>query len=462
MMADRLRDVLVVGLGVSGEASARYFLDLPEGERPERVRVVDEGDSDILRERADRLTSAGADVGLATDTVAEHADLAVISPGIPPRSPLYAAAREQARETIGEIELAFRVSHAPWIAVTGTNGKTTVTSLIAHVLRSAGMVAEAVGNIGRPAIEVARDTHTTSVIVAEVSSFQLHSVDTFRPRVGVLLNITPDHMDWHGSMESYIADKSRMFANMDHTDTAVVNVDDLAAAEVATDLSLADVHLVTVTLDAPERDGAGIVDGRLVLDHQGHRFDLCAVDDLLIRGDHNVGNALVAAAAAHACGADPDALRWGLASFEPIEHRLEPVGEIDGAEYYNDSKATNVDAVLKALTAFSDRSLVLLLGGRAKGTSFDTLASAVAECRCAAVAFGEAGPEIADALEDAGLEAVVADGMREAFSEAHRMSRPGDVVLLSPACASFDEFANYRERGHAFKQMVAEAGGDGA
>jgi UDP-N-acetylmuramoylalanine--D-glutamate ligase len=452
-------DIAVVGLGISGEATARYFLGLPEGERPKRLIVVDGNDTPVLRERAGKLEALGADVRLGSETIPDKIGLAVISPGIAPGTPLYLAARESADETIGEIELAYRVSHAPWVAVTGTNGKTTVTSLIAHLLRSAGMLAEAVGNIGRPAIEVARETHPTAVIVAEVSSFQLHSVESFHPRVGVLLNITPDHMDWHGDMEAYIADKSRLFANMGHTDTAVIDVDDLAAAEVATTLSREDVRLSTVRRDVPEPEGAGVVDGQLVLDHQGHRLPLCDMDELLIKGDHNVSNALAAAAAAHACGADTEALRAGLVSFEPIEHRLEPVGELDGAEYYNDSKATNVDAVLKALTAFSDRSLVLLLGGRAKGTSFDELAAAVAACDCNAVAFGEAGPEISRALESVGASSALASDLAAAFTTARATARPGDAVLLSPACASFDEFANYRERGQAFKSMVTQAGG---
>jgi len=455
---DTPKDILIAGLGISGEATARYFLTLPTAESPGRVIVLDGNDTPVLRERKERLEELGADVRLSTEELAERVDLAVISPGLAPGSPLYECAQESAEETIGEIELAYRVSHAPWVAVTGTNGKTTVTSLVAHVLRSAGMIAEAVGNIGVPAIEVVRDTSSSSVIVAEVSSFQLHSVEEFHPRVAVLLNITPDHVDWHGSMESYIADKSRIFKRMGRLDTAVVDVDDLAADEVATELSQTEVGLVTVRRSRPPEGGAGLVDGMLVLDHDGREIELCKADELQIKGEHNISNALAAAAAAHACGADRDAIRAGLMSFEPIEHRLEPAGEVDGVEYYNDSKATNVDAVLKALTAFSDRNVVLLVGGRAKGTSFDALAQAASGM--SVVAFGEAGPEIACAFQATETEPMLATSLAEAVKKARSIARPGDVILLSPACASFDEFANYRERGRAFKTLVVSAGGD--
>ncbi len=293
------------------------------------------------------------------------------------------------------------------------------------------------------------------MLVTEVSSFQLALTERFHPRVSVLLNVTPDHIDWHGSLEAYARDKARVFANQGPGDIAVIDVDDPGAAAFVEPVAARGVRVMRVSLGEPEDDACGIVGGMLVVRQGGRETVLVAAEDLAIRGKHNLSNALAASAAALAIGADPESVREGLRTFTPVIHRLEPVGEVGGAEYFNDSKATNPDAVLKALTAFGGRPLIILLGGRNKGNDFRELAGAVADRCRAAVLFGEAGPEIAQAFVEGSLPLVIASDLAAAMHAADDLARPGDVVLLSPACASFDEFVDYEERGERFRDLVA-------
>lgn len=445
-------DILVVGLGRSGEAVVRYLLARGDGTS---ITAVDAEDTPHLRQLAEEFRTRGVAVQLGRDRVDGHWDLAVVSPGVPPSASLHATAIDACDEVIGELELAFRMSSSPWLAITGTNGKTTVTSLVSHLLKCAGMSVETVGNIGDPAIDVVDGASEETAIVAEVSSFQLHLVKEFHPRVAVLLNITPDHIDWHGSMAAYAADKTRIFERMGPGDTAVIDVDDPGAAPYADEVELAGVRVMRVSRARVPHGGAGMDGDKLVIDERGSRVELVLAEDLQVRGDHNASNALAAAAAAHACGVEAEALRRGLASFAPIEHRIEPVTTIDGVGYFNDSKATNPGAVLMALTAFKDRPVVLLLGGRNKDNPFDEIAHAASACR-AVIAFGEAAAEIAAAFEAAGTPVLIAAGLADATRVARAQALCGDAVLLSPACASFDEFSGYAERGRAFKRMVLE------
>jgi UDP-N-acetylmuramoylalanine--D-glutamate ligase len=333
--------ILVLGLGRSGEAVARYLADARlAGERVETA-VLDESSDEALESCAEGLEALGVPVTLGATDVPGEWDLVVASPGIPPRSPLMIAARGLGVEVISELEFASRRSRAPFVAITGTNGKTTTTALVEHLLRDAGMAARAVGNIGSPAISAAATAGPATVLVAEVSSFQLALTREFHPRVAVLLNITPDHIDWHGSMEDYENDKARVFANMGVGDTAVIDVDDHGSAVWASRVEERGVRVVRVSRSVMHPGGATVVDGVLTVDAPGCRHALVAAGELRIRGEHNVSNALAGAAAALAMGAEPEAVRRGLRSFEPIDHRLEPAGVVDGAEYYNDSKATN-------------------------------------------------------------------------------------------------------------------------
>ncbi|MBN1193594.1 MAG: UDP-N-acetylmuramoyl-L-alanine--D-glutamate ligase [Coriobacteriia bacterium] len=449
--------LLVLGLGTSGEAVAEWALRRAAGGSQVLVSVVDSSRDSRLEARASRLREMGADVRLGTEAL-PSADLVVASPGIRPQSGLMAAALSLGVPIISEVELAYRISAAPWIAVTGTNGKTTTTALVTHLLRESGIPAEPAGNFGPAAVTVAENVGAAGVIVAEISSFQMVHAQEFHPRVAVLLNITPDHIDYHGSMEAYSAEKGKVFANQVPGDTAVVDVDDPGSAAYADVAARRGATVRRVSRFTMPEGGAYLRGGALVLDDNGSEQVLVRVDELGLRGDHNVSNALAAAACARAAGADLDALRRGLKSFSPIEHRLEPAGVVHGVEYFNDSKATNPDAVVKALTAFGERSLIVLLGGRNKGVDMRSLAESVSARARAVVLFGEAASELAEVFSESSAEVVVTGGMTDAFNAARDLARAGEVVLLSPGCTSFDEFTGYEQRGERFKELVSSAG----
>lgn len=448
--------LIVLGLGASGEAAVRWGLEQAEAGVPIRVTAVDSGSGEGLERRAATLRERGATVLLGTDELPEG-DLVVASPGIKPNTPLMQAALHAGVPLISELELAYRVSEAPWVAITGTNGKTTTTALVTHLLREAGYAAEPAGNIGPAAVTVASELGQAGVIVAEVSSFQLMLTRDFHPRVSVLLNITPDHLDYHGSMEAYASEKAKVFARQVSGDTAVIDVDDAGSAPYAEAVEALGVRVRRVTRFGTPSDGAYLVGDMLALAEQGTVHELVRVDALGIKGDHNVSNALAGAAAARAFGADIGSIRSGLTSFCPIEHRLEPAGVVEDVEFFNDSKATNPDAVLKALTAFGDRPIVLLLGGRNKGVDLGPLATQVADRARAAVLFGESAEEFAQAFAGTPLKTIIAGGLEQAVQAARDLARGGDVVLLSPGCTSFDEFSGYEARGRRFKELVAEA-----
>lgn len=422
---------------------------------------MDSHDTPELREVAQGLRDRGAEVLLGADEVDGQFDLAVASPGIPPHAKLMHSVRQHSAKIVSEIEFAFTRTTRPWVAITGTNGKTTTTSLVVHLLRCAGIDAIAVGNIGSPAIAAVDDAGEGAVFVAEVSSFQLALTERFRPRVAVLLNVTPDHIDWHGSLDAYARDKARIFANLGEGDQAVIDVDDPGSAPYANEAGASGALVVPVSLRQRSIPGATIIGGDLVLETHAGAVHLGSLDELRIRGAHNASNALAAAAAAHAMGAPAADIKAGLRSFEPIAHRLQPVGEVAGVEYVNDSKATNPDAVFKALSAYADRPVILLLGGRNKKNDFRPLLEEAARTAKAVVAFGEARAEIEVACQGLDVTLAGAARLRDAVYAAADLAEPGDVVLLSPACASFDEFDNFEHRGDVFAELVAalDAGG---
>lgn len=457
-----LGDVLVLGMGKTGEGICRYLAGL----MPARVRSVTlyGGKKSAAGEASAALEALGVRCVLGSEDVRGAYDLAVSSPGIPESSPFARAAASCSRELVGEPELAFRESPERWLAVTGTNGKTTTTSLATHLLRAGGMAAESVGNIGVLCIGEVASRPEGGWLVAELSSFQLAETSRLRPRAAALLNITPDHIEWHGSMEAYVAAKERVFANMGAGDLAVVSVDDDWCRAVASRCSARGIRVCELSVEGEpaSADAAFLRAEALVVRLGEEEHELCRASDLLIRGRHNCQNALAASALALAAGAGERDVRRGLADFNPIEHRIEPCGNVGGIEFVNDSKATNVDSVEKALLAFEAGSVVVLLGGHDKGTELETLAAACLRRARVAVCYGEAGPRIAAALESAaaakggaGLEVVRAEHLRDAFDSAVAAARPGDTVLLSPACSSFDEFGNMGERGRFFKQLVA-------
>ena len=461
---NRLGNVAVLGLGRTGESLARYLCALV----PDRVDSVTVfgGAASAPGEKTRELEALGARVVCGTDEVAGSFDLTVASPGIPIDSAFFSSARACSAEVIGEPELAWRESPERWVAITGTNGKTTTTSLTTHLLRAGGLVAESVGNIGLPPTAAVSDRAPGSWFVAELSSFQLATTRRFHPRAAVLLNVTPDHLEWHHTMEAYAAAKERAFENLDAGDLAVVSVDDDYCRAVAARAEARGLRVCRLSVEGePDAPCAAFLRGdRLVVRLDGAEHELVDAGELRIAGRHNAENALAAAAVALELGVSaPDVCR-GCASFSPIEHRSEPVGEVGGVRFVNDSKATNTDSVEKALTAFAPGSVVLLLGGHDKGTDLTSLAAAVrGSCRVA-VCFGEAGERIARALEGvpSGLTVLRAPHLREAFDAAASAARPGETVLLSPACSSFDEFHDMAERGRLFKDLVAARAAEGA
>lgn len=462
-----LGNVLVLGLGRTGESAARYLASLG----PERVGSVTlyGGASSRPDERTRALEGAGVTVVCGTEDVTGAYDLAVASPGIPMDSTFFLAARSRSREVVSEPELAWRESPERWVAITGTNGKTTTTSLATHLLRAGGLSAESVGNIGTPPTEAVPARVAGDWLVAELSSFQLAETRLFSPRVAVLLNVTPDHLEWHHTMEAYAAAKERAFANLGEGDLAVVSVDDSWCRSVAERCEARGVRTCRLSVEGEPGSpcAAFLREGTLVVRLDGAEHELVPASELRIFGLHNAENALAAAAVALEVGVAEADVRSGLRSFSPIEHRIEPAGTVAGVSFVNDSKATNTDSVEKALTAFPAGSIVLMLGGHDKMTDLSSLSAAVCERCRVAVCFGEAGERIAAALEGAreaggsSLEVVRAPHMREAFSAAVAAARPGETVLLSPACSSFDEFSNMAERGRLFKELVRDLPGAG-
>ena len=466
-----LGDVCVLGLGKTGEAVARWCV-AHLGERVSSVTLFGgakstEGPATLA------LEEAGVRVVVGTEEVTGHYDLAVASPGIPPHSAFFKSAQAASDELIGEPELAWRVSPERWIAITGTNGKTTTTTLTSWLLNARNddgafasvPASECVGNIGTVAIsrvderELGEDGLPTW-FVAELSSFQLEETVRFVPATACLLNVTPDHISWHGSMEAYAAAKERVFANFGPDDLAVVSDEDAWCRAVIARLEARGIPVchLNVQGDSGTPHAAFVRSGCLVVRLDGCERMVFPLDGFALKGAHNAQNALAALAMTLWVGCDADDLAAGLLRFSPLEHRIEPCGELAGVHFVNDSKATNTDAVEKALTAFEPGRIVLLMGGFDKGTDLATVAAAARHRSRAVVCFGDAGPRIEEAVRaaDGGAEVLTAAHLADALEVACAAAEPGDTVLLSPACASFDEFKSFEERGRVFKQLVSE------
>ena len=502
-MESRIGRVLVLGLGKSGKAVARYCAELL-GSRVEGVFIAAGERTDDAESFLESIERPGVGWAFGDDALEGPGtgfDLCVASPGIPCWHELYVTAHAQSAELISEVEFAWRESDADstWVAITGTNGKTTTTALAAHVLRECGFAASAVGNIGDVCLD-AVVAGRTEVYVAEVSSYQLYSTAAFAPDVAVMLNITPDHLHWHQTLEAYAEAKfnilrgvvndasSGTLAILDATNDVVRGkVRELKAAGANyLPLGTAEGFQGDMRARCGARNAAFIDgDGGLVVAFDGAEHAVGEVADLQIKGAHNASNALAAASVAVALGARDADIARALAGFEPLEHRIEPCGAVGGVECFNDSKATNVDATVKALEAFPGQRVVVLLGGDDKGTDLSDLVSACHAHAGAVVCFGAAGPRIRSAFESAtggvpagevrdahssvpggvsgdapdgspeGFSVLTADHLEDALDVALSAAEPGDVVLLSPACASFDEFRSFEQRGDVFKQIVA-------
>lgn len=464
--APRFGKVCVLGMGKTGESVARFCQRaIREGNPVVESMVIYAG------KRTDKTETAvapfaddGFEVIFDSEDVEPGFDTCVVSPGIPPHSDFYRNAEAASAQVMSEPEFAYLLSPRNWIAITGTNGKTTTTALTAHLLRSAGMDARAVGNIGTPCLDAAATRGPGEYLVAELSSFQLASTHLFSPRVAMLLNITPDHLSWHGSHEAYVEAKMKVFENLEFDALAIADVCDPEASECAIQLVERGVRLLRIdpTSEVVATDAAGLEDGELVVNLQGRGAShLISVRDLPIKGMHNITNALAAASAAIFCGAAPADVAKGLSTFAPLEHRIEPCGTVAGVTFYNDSKATNTDAVLKCLTAFDDDPVIVLLGGHDKGTDLEDLVAACNERCRTVICFGEARERFLAAFEGSPIEVLSADHLADATDLGLSVAHPGDVVVLSPACSSFDEFDSYEHRGKVFKEHVARLMGGG-
>ena len=435
--------VIVVGLGTSGFSAARALVGLGA-----RVRATDDGESDAVRERGQALEALGVEVEIGGhDLASREADLAVLSPGVPPDAAVVVTLEKAGVPIVSEVEIAYRLARCEFLAVTGTNGKTTTTSLLASMLAEGGVPTVAAGNIGYPLIDAVGSIPADGAIAVEVSSFQLATIDRFRPKIAVLLNIAEDHTDWHGSFSSYAAAKARIVENQHPEDVFVCNSDDHESMLVA---EQAPGRVVPFSATRPP-DGniaTGVRDRHIVW----HRTHIVGVDELPVPGVAGIEDAAAAATAALEFGVDQRAVTRALKSFRPLSHRLEVVAVAGGITYIDDSKATNPHATLMAVRGLDE--VVLIAGGRSKGIDLTAL-KATAPPVTAVVALGESSDELERVFEGS-VPVERAASMTDAVMRAHALVSPGGSVLLSPGCASLDMYESYAQRGEDFARAVGD------
>jgi UDP-N-acetylmuramoylalanine--D-glutamate ligase len=439
--------VLVVGLARTGLVTALFSAGYGA-----TVTATDERAEADLAETAAKLRATGVKLelgGFMPQSFLEQ-DLIVVSPGVPARIEPLEKARAKGIAVWSEVELAWRFLRGKLIAITGSNGKTTTTSLVGHILKTSNIPTLVGGNIGTPLLSLVETSVDTMVTVAEISSFQLETIEGFRPEIGVLLNLTPDHLDRHVTFEEYARVKMRMFENQLERDIALLNADD---PEITKRMP-AKPKIFWFSRQKRVATGAFLRDDQIIFRNEGSEVELARVGDIQLRGQHNVENVLAACAAAYLAGAVPAAIAAGVKSFRGVEHRLEFVVEVAGVQYYNDSKATNVDAAVKAVEAFPG-PLIVILGGKDKGSPYAPLRDLLRERARLALLIGESAEKIADELGDA-VRIEQAGTMQRAVQLAAENAQPGDTVLLAPACSSFDQFENYEHRGRVFKELVAQ------
>jgi len=436
---------LVVGLGKSGVASALFMKA-----HGARVTVSDTKSGDELRNEIPVLLDHGITVetGGHGERTFRGQDLIVVSPGVPVDAPLLVQARSLGEAVIGEIELAAQFLPGPILAITGSNGKTTTTTLIGEIMAAAGCPTLVGGNIGTPAISLAERARPETVIVLEISSFQLETIQTFRPKVAVVLNVTPDHLDRHRTFEVYTDAKARIFENQQGSDFAVLNADDPTCVAMG---SRTRAQVFWFSRQKEVQQGAWVRDGNIVFrDGKGQR-EVLQVSEIPLKGAHNLENVLAAVCSAALMGCAPEKIRQAVHDFKAVEHRLEFVATIKGVDYYNDSKATNVDATIKALESFP-ANIHLILGGKDKGSDYTVLNELIRQRVKRIYTIGAAAAKIESQVK--GAEVVHAETLENAIRKASAAAQSGDIVLLAPACASFDQFKSYEHRGKVFKEII--------
>lgn len=436
---------LVVGLGKSGVASALFMKA-----HGARVTVSDTKSGDELRNEIPVLLDHGITVetGGHGERTFRGQDLIVVSPGVPVDAPPLVQARSLGESVIGEIELAAQFLPGPIVAITGSNGKTTTTTLAGEIMTAAGLPALVGGNIGTPAISLAERAKPETVIVLEISSFQLETIQTFRPKVAVVLNVTPDHLDRHRTFEIYTDAKARIFENQQGSDFAVLNADDPTCVAMG---NRTRAQLYWFSRLKEVQQGAWVRDGNIVFrDSKGQR-EILQVSEIPLKGAHNLENVLAAVCTSILMGCAPEKIHQAVHDFKAVEHRLEFVATINGVDYYNDSKATNVDATIKALESFP-ANIHLILGGKDKGSDYTVLNDLIRQRVKRIYTIGAAAAKVESQVK--GAEVVHAETLENAIRKAQAAAQSGDVVLLAPACASFDQFKSYEHRGKLFKEIV--------
>ncbi len=442
------RRVLVVGLGKSGLASANFLAD-----RGAQVTVSDSRTELQLQREIETLWkhNIAVETGRHGDQTFREQDLIVVSPGVPFDLPQLQSARAAGISVIGEVELAARFLRGKLVTITGANGKTTTTSLTGEIFEKSGFHTLVGGNIGTPVISLVAKSSPETVVVLEVSSFQLETIASFRPKIAAILNITPDHLDRHGSLENYVSAKARIFENQTAGDFTILNADnDLAAGLAAR--SKGQVFFFSRKSEIAQ--GAFVRNQEIFFRDDKNVTGIMPVLEIPLKGAHNVENVLAAVSIAFLGGCAPQQIRKAVAEFHAVEHRLELIAKIDGVEYYNDSKATNVDATIKALESFPG-GIHLILGGKDKDSDYATMNTLLRERVKTVYTIGAAAEKIrrhiagATHIEDAGT-------LANAVQSASNHATAGDVVLLAPACSSFDQFENYEHRGRVFKELVAQ------
>ena len=439
--------VLVVGLGKSGVAAALFLAG-----KGARVTASDAKSEDQLREDISVLLDRGITVeaGGHGERTFRQQDLIVVSPGVPSNVPMLQQARGMGIPVIGEIELASRFLPGHLIAITGSNGKTTTTALVGQVIARSGRESLVGGNIGTPAISLVGKANDDTYNVLEVSSFQLETIQSFHPEVAAVLNITPDHLDRHGTFEAYVAAKRRIFENQAAKDFAVLNADDPQCVRMAEGLK-AQVRWFSRRREVEQ--GAWVKDGEIRY-REARRGEqgIMPISEILLKGAHNLENVLVAVCAGMIVGCEAQSIRDAVREFHAVEHRLEFVANVNGVAYYNDSKATNVDATVKALESFPG-GIHLILGGKDKGSDYTTLRPLLEQRARRVYTIGAAAEKIESQIAGS-TEVVRAGTLETAVKRAAEAAAAGDVVLLAPACASFDQFESYEHRGRVFKEAV--------
>lgn len=437
---------LVVGLGKSGVASALFMKA-----HGARVTVSDTKSGDELRNEIPVLLDHGITVetGGHGERTFRGQDLIVVSPGVPVDAAPLVQARSMGETVIGEVELAAQFLPGPIVAITGSNGKTTTTTLTGEIMTAAGLPTLVGGNIGTPAISLAERAQPDSVIVLEISSFQLETIQTFRPKIAVILNVTPDHLDRHRTFEIYADAKARIFENQQGGDFAVLNADDPTCLAMG---SRTKAQVFWFSRHKEVKQGAWVDNGNIVFRDATGQREILQVSEIPLKGAHNLENVLAAVCAGALMGCTAERIRRAVHEFKAVEHRLEFTATINGVDYYNDSKATNVDATIKALESFP-ANIHLILGGKDKGSDYTVLNDLIRQRVKRIYTIGAAATKIESQVK--GAEVVHSETLENAIRKAHATAQSGDIVLLAPACASFDQFKSYEHRGKMFKEIVA-------